>query len=70
MPRYIVYDAVSRRYLAQLRKPVKELDVAVTEWAESEHRAMKFKVYAAASSAVEWLEGDGRIKCTILESEE
>ena len=68
MARYVVYDAVERVYLEAFVKPVKGVDVAVTRWTENAQYAMKFKLYAAARSAAEWLGDDRRIE--ILERRE
>ena len=50
-----MYDKTRKAYLASFRKPVKGLDVAVTQWTEDQAHAMAFKVYGAARSAVDWL---------------
>lgn len=58
-PGYRVYDTVQRQYLAGFRKPVKGCDAAVTRWTENPEGAMRFRVLAAARSAVAWLADGG-----------
>ena len=57
---YMVYDPAERVYLETFKKPVKGVDAAVTRWTENREYAMRFKVLAAARSAVTWL-GDGTL---------
>ena len=66
-PGFLVYDEQRREYLETFRKPVKGVDAAVTMWTDSPRYAMRFKVYAAAASAAEWMNGDGRGACRIVE---
>lgn len=66
MKRYVVFDAAHGEYLASFKKPVKGLDVAVTQWTEDPEGAMGFKVCAAARSAAAWLD-DGSREIEILE---
>ena len=66
-PGFLVYDAERREYLETFKKPVKGCDVAVTQWTESPRYAMRFKVYAAAVSAAEWMNDGGRGMCRIVE---
>lgn len=66
-PGFLVYDAERREYLESFKKPVKGCDVAVTRWTESPRDAMRFKVYAAAQSAVEWMNVGGRGACKVVE---
>lgn len=59
MSGYIVFDKDSGLYLETFRKPVKGVDVAVTRWTEDMDHAMRFKIWAAARSAAEWLNDGG-----------
>jgi len=61
MSGYIVFDKDSGLYLETFRKPVKGVDVAVTRWTEDMDHAMRFKIWAAARNAAEWLGYDRQI---------
>ena len=62
MSRYILYDADERRYMAWYRRPVKGVDAVVTGWTDNPERAMRFRSFAAARSAMAWTgRGDFRI---------